>query len=111
MCLDIEWIFKLFAEVWDVLKSFVVTYHVFYCEHFVLYTRVHTHIFMYIQKVLYKVVRKYDHVKWETCQIIHQRDVVFEKKDISFGIVEVKLRYFIFNRILFSSWNNIDRYH
>lgn len=98
MCLDIEWIFKLFAEVWDVLKSFVVTYHVFYCEQFVLYTRVHTificvHVCIY--KKFYKVVRKYDHVKWETCQIIHQRDVVFEKKDISF-VVEVKLRYFIF---------------
>lgn len=101
MCLDIEWIFKLFAEVWDVLKSFVVTYHVFYCEHFVLYTCVHT-VFMY--KKLYKVVRKYDHVKWETCQIIHQRDVVFEQKDISF-VVEVKLRYFIFN-VFFSSCIN-----
>lgn len=92
MCLDIEWIFKLFAEVWDVVwKVSVVTYHVFYCEYFVLYTRVHT-IFMCAvrekKKVPYKVLgRKYDHVKWETCQIIHRRDVVFEKKDIPYNVV------------------------
>lgn len=102
MCLDIEWIFKLFAEVWDVFEKFLLLLcHVFYCEHFVLYTRVHAvylcvYSTMYTRKIkveesrrsfLQSFGRKYDHVKWETCQIIHRRDVVFEKNDISYNVV------------------------
>lgn len=83
MCLDIEWIFKLFAEVWDVLKSFCCYLPCILLWAFRSLYSCAYHIYVQYEKSSDKVGRKYDHVKWETCQIIHRRDFVFVKNDNS----------------------------
>lgn len=102
MCLDIEWIFKLFAEVWDVLKSFCCYLPCILLWAFRSLYSCAYHIYgtIYTRKSSHKVGRKYDHVKWETCQIIHRRDVVFETKDISYvvygGCFIFPMNFFLF---------------